>query len=122
MYQSVPLDNVYMSMPVLGWSNKILEAQAVRFKLDTQSGAPKLGVEMDLQESDPSVYDWSITEELSIQGYPQTAAAVVAAPPATNTETLSVGGLPLASVTTGYTISVNGTTLSSSNPNIGVAD
>jgi hypothetical protein len=122
MYQSIPLDIIYFSMPQLGWSNKVLEVQTSRFLLNTQSGAPVLGVEMDLQETDPSVYDWSVTEELSIQGYPQVASAIVAAPAPANTETISIGGLPLAAITTGYTISVNGTTVSTSNPNIGVAD
>jgi hypothetical protein len=28
-----------------------------------------LGTELDIQESDPSVYEWSVTEELNNQGY-----------------------------------------------------
>ena len=32
-----------------------------------------LGTQVDLQETDPSVYDWSTTEELSPEGYRQAA-------------------------------------------------
>jgi hypothetical protein len=32
-----------------------------------------LGTQIDLQETDPSVYDWSISEELSPEGYQQAA-------------------------------------------------
>jgi hypothetical protein len=122
MYQSVPLDIVYMSMPALGWSNEILEVGLTRFNMNAQNGkAPRLNVELDVQQTDPSVYDWSVTEELTVQGYPQIATAYVAAPAPQNTAQLDVDYALLADTSTPYTISVNGVVYTASNPNLGVS-
>jgi hypothetical protein len=73
MYQSAPLDTVYFSYPGW-WVNKVMEIANVRlvpFNASTPGGeeVPLLGTEIDIQEADPSVYEWSATEELSAQGY-----------------------------------------------------
>jgi hypothetical protein len=73
-YQSAPLDVVYLSYVPFAWVNKILEIANVRlvpFKVQAGNGreVTLLGTEIDIQETDPSVYEWDITEELSAQGY-----------------------------------------------------
>lgn len=74
MYKSAPLDTQYFSFPPLRWVNKIFEIANVRLvfpKAEGENGTPVtvISTELDLQESAPSVYEWSATEELSAQGY-----------------------------------------------------
>jgi hypothetical protein len=76
LYQATALDVILMTLPFFGWTNKLLEIGAHRFTLNevTPEGGTAvtlLGTEIDVQETDPSVYDWSTTEELSLQGYQQ---------------------------------------------------
>jgi len=74
LYQATALDVIQMSLPLLGWTNKLLEVSAHRFNLDKtegEGGATLLGTEIDVQETDPSIYDWDISEELSAKGYQQ---------------------------------------------------
>jgi hypothetical protein len=75
LYQTTALDVIQMSLPLLGWVDKLLEISAHRFKLDkvqTPGGeATLLGTEIDVQETDPSVYGWDPSEELSAKGYQQ---------------------------------------------------
>lgn len=72
-YQIAPLDVLAMSLTYFGWNGKTLEVLASRFKLDKQSDGDKqvtlLGVEIDVQETDPTVYDWELIDELSPQGF-----------------------------------------------------
>jgi hypothetical protein len=76
-YQFVPMDIVSATHSILGWSGKDLEVAAARLRFDEQTeGGVKtirLGVELDVQETDSSIYAWSDTEELSPQGYQQLA-------------------------------------------------
>ena len=75
LYNAVVLDIVQMTLPYLGWVNKLLEISAFRFTLDKINSGGKevvqLGTQIDVQETDPSVYAWAITEELSPEGYQQ---------------------------------------------------
>src|SRR6185312_7136927 len=77
MYQLMPLDVIEMTVPFLGWLNKLLEVSAHRFTVtvDEQTKGIRLGTELDLQETDPSVYVWSTSEELSPQGNSQISLA-----------------------------------------------
>lgn len=69
-YQLAPMDVIQMTFTNFGWTNKYLEVQAVRFKIEKeQSNVVLLGVEIDVQETDPSVYDFELIEGLSPQGY-----------------------------------------------------
>jgi hypothetical protein len=74
-YQFSPMDNITISLPYFGWAGKFLEIQATRFKIDKQSDGDAeitlLGTEIDVQETDPSVYAWSVGEELSPAGFVQ---------------------------------------------------
>ena len=72
-YRISTLDILSVTLDYFGWSGKYLEVLASRFKLDRQneqgSEVVLLGTEIDIQETDPSVYDWELIEELSPQGY-----------------------------------------------------
>ncbi len=70
-YQVVALDVITITLAKYGWSNKLMEVLASRFvqHVSGQDGAAALLVELDLADTDPSIYDWYITEELSPQGY-----------------------------------------------------
>lgn len=74
-YQFTPLDIIAMDLPFFGWAAKTLEVQSSRLKFDRQSNGSDmvtlLGVEIDVQEADSSVYSWSIGEDLSPAGYQQ---------------------------------------------------
>jgi hypothetical protein len=75
MYQTTALDVVECTLPLLRWQDKLLEIQAHRMTLNKQNingtDVTLLGTEIDLQETDPGVYSWSTTEELSPAGYKQ---------------------------------------------------
>ena len=75
MYKVTTLDIVAMTLPLLGWTGKLLEVLANRFTIDKQSvdgnDVVLLGTELDVQATDPSIYDWSTTEELTAQGTQQ---------------------------------------------------
>ena len=74
IYEITALDIIEMTMPLLGWVNKLLEVAVHRFTLSKVPGeATLLGTEIDVQETDPSVYEWSTSEELSAYGYQQAA-------------------------------------------------
>lgn len=74
-YQINALDIVAMTVGYFSWTSKTLEVLAHRFTLDRQhsdSGeVTLLGTEIDVQETDPSVYAWSTGEELTARGYQQ---------------------------------------------------
>lgn len=103
-YQIAPLDILAVSLAYFGWDDKLLEVLASRFKLEKQNDAGAqivlLGVEIDVQETDPSVYDWEIIEELSPQGfqYPGLPNTVFTPDPPTNLHVIfdDSGGTALA--------------------------
>ncbi len=73
LYQVAPLDVVFFSFAPFNWVNKVLEIANVRLIQQQQStGSGEqvtvLSTEIDLAETDPSVYAWSVTEELNNQG------------------------------------------------------
>jgi hypothetical protein len=74
-YQMTALDVWEFNLPLLGWTNKQFEILSHRLKFDKQSDGARdivlLGTEVDVQETDVSIYDWSTTEELTPQGYQQ---------------------------------------------------
>jgi hypothetical protein len=79
-YQCVALDVVQLTHPRYTWVNKPFEVLSSRFVPD-KSGT--LTVELDIAETDSSIYDWSITEQLTPQGWaqPQSVGTLVADPP-----------------------------------------
>ena len=84
-YQFTPMDVCALDLPFLGWSGKLLEVLVVRPTVKQVKGVTLLGIEIDVQETDPSIYEWSIGEELSPAGYQQAITASTATPaPPTN--------------------------------------
>lgn len=71
-YQAVTLDTILYSHSRFGWTNKILEITQMRFNFKTSDDgtATALYVELDVCETDPSVYAWSSSEELAINDNP----------------------------------------------------
>jgi hypothetical protein len=68
-YPLQPLDVFQFTYPRFGWADKLLEVQQTRLNITEPSGteASRVYVEMDVVETDPSVYSWSATEELPLQ-------------------------------------------------------
>lgn len=81
-YPFVSMDVLAVDLPFFGWSGKTLEILLNRLKLSTPTdgSAPSLFVEIDVQETDSSIYSWSIGEELSPQGYQQAIVPDVRTP------------------------------------------
>jgi hypothetical protein len=84
-YKAVAQDVIQVSFPTLGWDNKNLEVWSTRFVTKADSNkegeAPTMYVEMDVVETDPSVYTWSTAEERGMEDTPSPAlAAAVDAP------------------------------------------
>jgi hypothetical protein len=75
-WQCQPNDVISMNFAPLGWSEKTLEVCGVHMQVNTQQGmsdqdtAPSITCPLDVQETDPSVYAWSTTEELTIYDLP----------------------------------------------------
>ena len=70
-YRAVALDVIQLTHPRYTWINKNFEVLSSRFVWEKQNAVPIIAVELDLAETDPTIYDWSITEELTPQGYAQ---------------------------------------------------
>jgi hypothetical protein len=74
-YKLAALDVISVSLAYFGWSSKLLEIQAHRFKQDRQEldggEVTALGVEIDVQETASTIYDWGGGDELTPQGYQQ---------------------------------------------------
>lgn len=74
-YQMVAMDVWPFSFARRSWTNKQFEIQKDRLLLTpVKSGdvnAVAMEVEVDVQETDASIYDWSAAEELTPQGYQQ---------------------------------------------------
>jgi len=66
-YSAVAVDVIALNYPRFGWSGKLLEVLSSRLMIEEQNGAPTLVVELDVAETDPSIYEWSTTEELTAQ-------------------------------------------------------
>lgn len=68
MYQGTAFDVLRFTLPALSWEEKLVEITAHRFVQSKQTNSDGsevtlLGTEIDIQETDPSIYDWDSTEE-----------------------------------------------------------
>ena len=68
-YRMQPQDVMSFSFPELGWTSKVLEVFSTNFRVQPGSsadGAPSVRVDIGVQETDSSVYDWTpSTDELT---------------------------------------------------------
>jgi hypothetical protein len=69
-YQCIPCDVIQLTYAAYGWVNKLLEVTGVRLRVETikDGDPPSLLVDLDVQETDPSIYTWTTREELNIYG------------------------------------------------------
>jgi hypothetical protein len=68
-YQLQPLDVFEFTYPRFGWSDKLFEVQQTRLNITEadQGKASRIFTEIDIFETDPSVYSWSPSEELPLE-------------------------------------------------------
>jgi len=71
MYKTTALDVVAFTLPLFGWTQKLLEVTNHRLTVSQQNGVNLLGIELDLKETSDEIFEWSATEELTPQGYKQ---------------------------------------------------
>jgi hypothetical protein len=97
-WQMQPGDVMNFTWPALGWSAKILEVASVQFNCEPvkpadgeENSTPALWVTVGAIETDPSIYEWSETEELTPYDVPAAPSQIpgVAAPPTVFTVTSS---------------------------------
>lgn len=73
-YQMMPKDVFEFTFPAWGWNNTLMEVTGVRLATQQSGGgqnpAPRVYVEVDVQLTDQSIYEWSATEELSVYDVP----------------------------------------------------
>ena len=103
MYRASALDLLQFTLPVLGWTNKLLEISGHRLTVTKQNSpggqeVTLLGCEIDVVETDPSIYDWSLSEELTPQGYQQAALPSIGTPPQPPTNLVLASGPDTAAV------------------------
>ena len=70
-YVYAPLDVFAGTAAFLGISAQAMEIVKTRLTLSQKEGGVALGVALDVQFTDSSIYAWSTTEELTPQGYVQ---------------------------------------------------
>lgn len=72
--QTCPADNIQFTCSVYSWTNKLFEVQSLRYVPNIEDGKPPtMTIEVDVNETDPSVYTWSSAEELGLQNTPSPA-------------------------------------------------
>jgi hypothetical protein len=65
-FQLQPLDTFLFSFAANGWEDKLLEVSSVNFQVETSgTGAPRLYLEVGVQETAASDLEWSPAEELT---------------------------------------------------------
>jgi len=98
-WQAVPTDVMDFSFEVMGWSGKYLEFDKIQLVAEPvrsasgEDGALAISCTASVQETDPSVYAWSITEELTPEDITWGASQIPLspAPPSSMTVTSSAG-------------------------------
>lgn len=75
VYPAVAGDVIEFSYDRYGWVNKTWEVLSSKLivKPDVNGGPPSLGVDLELAETDSTVYDWSSSEELAQADTPSPA-------------------------------------------------
>jgi hypothetical protein len=68
----MPMDTLYVDNTRMGWSGKIFEVQTWKLGFQNGGDAPQPGIDMVLQETDSTCYDWSSTNEVTVDPAPNT--------------------------------------------------
>lgn len=66
----MPNDTITMTFPQRGWVEKLLEVTQVQISIESMQGAPAVKVVVSVNETDPSVYAWNATDELTVYALP----------------------------------------------------
>ena len=77
-YQMMPQDVFTMTLPQLGWSEKLFQVETMQLSLnysDEAGKGPDLYVEVTATDYDPDTYAWTIQDELSIIDQPIAAVS-----------------------------------------------
>lgn len=86
-----PMDTFNMTCSQMGWTDKLLEVNSFQFATDQTDAGPLLSITLGVNETDPTIYDWSVAEELTVYDVP--AAPSLQAPytpaPPTDMELIS---------------------------------
>ncbi|MBB5066137.1 fibronectin type III domain-containing protein [Granulicella mallensis] len=86
-----PMDTFNMTCSQMGWTDKLLEVNSFQFTTDQTDAGPLLSITLGVNETDPTIYDWSVAEELTVYDVP--AAPSLQAPytpaPPTDMELIS---------------------------------
>ena len=103
LYQATVLDIVSLALPVMGWFSKLFEIAAHRLTVNKQQSdggldVTVLGCELDLQETDPGVYEWLSSEQLTAQGFQQSTLPGANTPPAPVTGLTATSGPSVAAL------------------------
>lgn len=85
-YKAMPADVISMNFGLFGWTEKTLEVTGFRTvpQVDTYGEKPpQITVEVDVAETDASVYEWNATDELTVNTTPALGGSVpyTVAPP-----------------------------------------
>lgn len=70
-WQMQPIDVIEFSMPLMSWANKYLEIDKVQLIAEPmkdgagEEGPMMLSLAVSVQETDPSIYEWAESEELT---------------------------------------------------------
>jgi hypothetical protein len=63
-------DTVMLTNANLGWSSKVFEV--IAWSLSSDGTPPTPVIELQLRETDSTVYDWSVTDEVAVESAPNT--------------------------------------------------
>jgi len=91
------IDVFYFNFAALGWSSKLLEAAGEpEFLMEEQDAGDggkvqSLALRWPVQETDPSVYEWDVSEELTVYDLNPSATAIPYTPVAPTGMTLTSG-------------------------------
>jgi hypothetical protein len=98
-WQMQPLDVMSFSFSQMGWSSKYLEIDKIQLAVDPMSGDAgedgplAITCSVSVQETDPSVYEWNSSDELSPYDVPAIAQQIPYTPaPPTSMTVLSNAG------------------------------
>ncbi|MBB6144707.1 hypothetical protein HNQ77_002663 [Silvibacterium bohemicum] len=69
-YRMMPTDVMTFTFAGIGWDNQMLEVNKAGLSVTTQDGTPSLGTSITVNQTDPSIYEWSVTEEQTIDDVP----------------------------------------------------
>ncbi len=74
-YSATALDVIEFSHPRFGWSSKTFEVLSAKFVMQSgvNGAAPVLGIDLDIAETDSSIYNWTTVEELTPADTPSPA-------------------------------------------------